>query len=1092
MAKMISVIRNGKFVDFTVPSNKVVSATNEVVLVSCEKSIYAVVDGKKTAIHKNMNSGNKERVAQKVARYIGNSVVAEEVMNIIGYSPVVFGKTNTQEGEILEGVEDLAVLDMADGPRRKVILRLMGGKQQVASLVESDKVAEVLATYFKNRVTVAVKEAAHGVIRLDLVVGGKTRKVLIPKGIVGPELAQLADSMTIEGEAVTLPQWLGATIYGCSVDSGKFRKTMARCNRVESLMIDVSSYSSVSHNGLGGVNGIKEGVGLLKTYYRTTEDSIFAVNVDDKLLSQVKGETKLIARLGTLIQGAEVLTIPGLRVGIITDNTEGLINPHFWRSLCAGAAIANPKIIKTYGSFRMVSRKLGLKAEVMPMTKELNEILGDFDLLVGPNSVKAGVRGVYAAITGCSEKEALLADNALVRLTVESQIEVVETSYGPLNIVGCYEDAVLTNWHTIEGWSLVGSEESFFNKTIEAFSEGKIVSVPKFIAQMAKKGAIVRGKEEVGLTYGLLQNAMISYGHGLIEELVNEANTSSLDLMFSKGTYIEYDKQESNRIMGYFNSSMKGFLSSSVITEESMADGWNIGLFKERFLNGCRIGGLAFAGFATANMVLNLGGFRFFFPRSAFSGDAVFMDSGDSTRLGDMAQQFMLLLVAMRNKENVWSRTFVSFNATMNRKLFGKRGNSYAVKGRYMNLLPLYWEESGINQVVSTWASANKKPHQHVAYAKQPVLFDQAFTGVKLLDVDTVEVFGFDTDWLRVAMSAMIFASPDLIIGQQNDCDGDQAALCITNSAVPQYQGQRHATAWFDEYVRDELSANVLTSGIEVVELDSSMFGASFVEAIEAKERVGMDTAVLFRIQHILDMILSTGKIITAEEGRIIKEVYASLVQDGSVRAIKHGQSSSEIGLDDISWRRFVDGAEGHIATMICAKAEQNGDNLSLAAATKFVVSGNRIIKGSNKEDWGSTALVKTTMRGEDFSGLYATKGINTGNSMTHFALFTSAYWGSMEAKSQESAMLGACKDMKSLGNVIERFSRIGTGQHFILQYNAERFKTINMIVSEVAIRNAPEEVCVAHEDIVLVSELGKEVAVAPQVVEAYDYGYEL
>ena len=48
------------------------------------------------------------------------------------------------------------------------------------------------------------------------------------------------------------------------------------------------------------------------------------------------------------------------------------------------------------------------------------------------------------------------------------------------------------------------------------------------------------------------------------------------------------------------------------------------------------------------------------------------------------------------------------------------------------------------------------------------------------------------------------------------------------------------------------------------------------------------------------------------------------------------------------------------------------------------------------------------------------------------------------------------------------------------------------MIVSEVAIKNAPEEVCVAHEDIVLVSELGKEVAVAPQVAEAYDYGYEL
>ena len=254
MSKMISVIRNGKFVDFTVSANSAISATNEVVLVRCEKAIYAAVDGKKIAIHKNMSSVNKERVTQKVARYACNSVVAEEVMGIIGYSPVVFIKHRAQEGEILEGIEDQEVINMADGPRRQVMLRLMGGKQQVASLMESKKVAEVLATYFKKGVTVAVKEAAHGIIRLDLVVGGKTRKVLIPKGIVGPELAQLADSMTIDGEAVTLPQWLGATIYGCSVDSGKFRKMMARCNRVESLMIDISSMTSISHNGLGGVS----------------------------------------------------------------------------------------------------------------------------------------------------------------------------------------------------------------------------------------------------------------------------------------------------------------------------------------------------------------------------------------------------------------------------------------------------------------------------------------------------------------------------------------------------------------------------------------------------------------------------------------------------------------------------------------------------------------------------------------------------------------------------------------------------------------------------------------------------------------------
>ena len=45
MSKVISAIRNGQFVDFVVATNAVVSATNEVVLVRCEKSIYAAVDG---------------------------------------------------------------------------------------------------------------------------------------------------------------------------------------------------------------------------------------------------------------------------------------------------------------------------------------------------------------------------------------------------------------------------------------------------------------------------------------------------------------------------------------------------------------------------------------------------------------------------------------------------------------------------------------------------------------------------------------------------------------------------------------------------------------------------------------------------------------------------------------------------------------------------------------------------------------------------------------------------------------------------------------------------------------------------------------
>ena len=102
MSKVVSVVINGKFVDFAVSSNAVVSATNEVVLVRCEKSIYCCIDGKKIAIHKNMSRANKERVAQKVARHMGNSVVAAEVMGIIGYSPVVFVKPKTQEGEILE------------------------------------------------------------------------------------------------------------------------------------------------------------------------------------------------------------------------------------------------------------------------------------------------------------------------------------------------------------------------------------------------------------------------------------------------------------------------------------------------------------------------------------------------------------------------------------------------------------------------------------------------------------------------------------------------------------------------------------------------------------------------------------------------------------------------------------------------------------------------------------------------------------------------------------------------------------------------------------------------------------------------------
>ena len=795
-----------------------------------------------------------------------------------------------------------------------------------------------------------------------------------------------------EGRHIDAKEFTAMVILGCFHGAADFRKAMVRLSAVEGNRFVFDS-TTITQLAVSGVKNFNVKVGDFGHIVPTEQvDSVFAVKTAEGIKSFANAE-KAIARVGTLIQGRAVLELEGCKVAVIME--QGGLSDHFWKALQCGAAIVHPAITKTYGSFRAVSNTLGLKFEAMPDVVGLCGMMDDAAIIVGPNSVKAGIRGMNMAINGLTPLESMEANVEDAAFDVAS----VRTPFGTAKVVFATETIKITNLHSAEG--LIPSEEcleiaqdenlSIYNEIVDAFASRKISSIPGAVLDLRRNGVIKAKSNKIGLTWGAIQNIMLSYGVETAQDMIDLADTSAWNKAFGVGEYVEYNSDTTMRLLGAFRNLFKSTVPMGSVSKDSFK--CSMEEFIDAFMNGKKFGDIVFPGFARQNIVFVLGGKRFTFLSDMF-GDNSFMDRKTPEgvivgyNLSEQVDAFMSMLVAAISPKTNWQVTAMRFKAAMNKVAFEKRGNSFNIKGRYQVLAPMYWQDAGINCFYSVYAERLEQAGTtNFAYGKQPVLFDQAVCGVRLVDSGIAKDLIADPVF-REAIAPVGFYSADLIIGQRNDSDGDLAFIADTGSvALPQYEGQRFCKQWFADYTADEIKSTVWDSCVYTKVLSDEDIAAGYAKAISSKEKIGMYTASLFKVQAVMDLMLNNMSIKLADLAAI-KEVYASFIQDAAISAIKHDSTGAEFSFEDIDPMAFWKTGSAAIYNIMDI-GKLYGQHLDFLAVKKFYDCAILMINKSNRAAWSGSTIKPDV-------GQAIMNGGIAGNEFTLFQFVTGAYWNNM------------------------------------------------------------------------------------------------
>lgn len=1069
----VSVIRSGKWVDFDA-SGKIITGIKAMpeVIVKNNKGVSLYSNGVmyKCKAPKNLYEEEASLYCMDVlARAdISNSPLALEVTSLFGMSPsyVAVKKASDDFSDVNPFLYEIE--EMEDSSR-KTLLKALLTERGLKEILSNEKVNETLYYLIGDTVSKIVSYSTTSSV-VEMKTG---TKILVPMEIFSPVFVNQVDKFTIAGQRPKWFEWVAISIAACRINSGDYISLIKRIKNMDNVSMYVGQYPA--NTGYGSVSVIKANVGgLIYPAFKYTEDSVFAVQ-EGKTVTAIGDGNKIISRIGSIINSPEIIKIDNLKICVIAD--KGGLDDKFWHALSCGAAIVSQNIFTRYGSFRFVSNTLGLKAESVPMTSSMQRYFGQYDIVVGPNSVKAGARGVYCCLSGASPREMFAVEDRDILSYIGDFVSTVDTEFGKCNVIECVESVKITNWHTIEGIKTPdGVNDSVYNFAIEKFKAGDIYSMPAYIAGLKKAGMVKSANGKIKLTYGAIQNVAMSYGYKSAQNLVDSLDKSGMSIHFSKEEYVEYSSKESSTIMSFFNGLFKGRLSTSVVSDESLSKDWDVQSFMKVLGSGITINGVKFAGFGTINIVMNLGGHKFVFPKKAYSGENLFMPVYDqygkikSIRLGEMAAQFILLLVAYRNSSNNWAKTYIAYNSVLNCQLFENSFGSLPIKGKYQVLVPVYWDTVAPHQV---WSSIMKDDRNYI-YGKQPVIFDKAVTGVSKIELDTLELFGNNSEAFKEAMSSMIFSSPDLIMGQRNDCDGDMAFIAEVDesAALPLYTEQDYCKKWFDEYTEDECSSSVLKSGLKRKTIDVSESIVDFVNTIQAKENIGIYTSVLFAVQHVLDAMLQKKGIISRDSASKIKEVYACVMQDSAISAIKHDTSSDAVSMSEI---QITDSNNknklSRIASTIVSYGKMYGEDISIKDAAMFVMCASKLLAKSNIKDWRASSLADEDSGELDYDAIYALCSELSGNVFTLYSMFTRAYWVKAKNKAFSRHINIALKQKEQ--NVVQRYTRVGASSKFMDAFNITEHNTMATYIYCLAMSQAKQETQLSTDDIVILSELG-------------------
>ena len=864
-----------------------------------------------------------------------------------------------------------------------------GKKGDSAALVQCGLVGARVLKIGKTKITVRF---------MDQVKEGKLveRRVDVPMQYLSEAfLSMFAKRVTVDESQAGYKAVIGTIVRSC-VDLPRFKVEVAHLYRNESLRLaaDFDSENAPRWNGVGPV----ELIGT-RLYSVGLKDSSFCANLGDGNYLSPNAATKLVARQNSIASGNSVMKLEDVKVCVVL-NTE---NQFLKEVFASGSLFVTRKLATKTGPARIISKTLGLKAVTSVMGDKFASQFAGFDAVAHAGCVKAGVRGLFRAITGATPLEAMQASNEEVLETVKSSTKTINTQYGKLEVVCVREDLHVTNPYVLYGmeWSQeegeVEHEEGLYNTAIRLFNEGVVKSLPMYIMKGIENGSIVRRPDDVRVKVADLQNISIAHGPETARQFADKLKASKAIKTHFSAIGDVFTEEESVEIIETVRWDWTGMIFPGSITPENYKSQEAYGNAISFLMFGGNLSsGRRFPGMATRqDVALTVGGEVFVFP--AFNNnEGQFMakeqdDISSGVNLGGAVEEFLQLILSFLNKGTNWKVKAARFNAAMSNVTYREEMNSFNVKGRYMAIMTPTWEAP-----LGRFFTTRETVQGRVTFKKDPVLFDRAIADVIVRDLPTSEFANLD-EVEKFMLSTVAYVPALTQQGQGNDADGDLVCLMRTGGVLPVYEGQTVASKYWDAYKADEQSVNLLSKSLNVKTYNTDGLHAAMLEANVNKSNVGLYTSELFLVQHALDCMLSNGWT-SKDAAKIIKETYALTMQDEAVRAIKHESNTSLWGAISIRAALVSEqDVSGFIAKALVEIAEEKlGEDLALVDAQNFVAFTLNSLNASNMGAWAYRTIGKASVK-SFFS--------KNSSSFTVHSMFMRATWIKTEAKLKAEGM---------------------------------------------------------------------------------------
>lgn len=822
-------------------------------------------------------------------------------------------------------------------------------------------------------------------------------KVDVPAYMLAPAfLKGIAKQVTDRGNAVGFRGLINTVVTSCG-NLPRFKVEVAHLCRNETLRLETGLFSTEDLHWTGVASPELFGTRL---YSVELKDSSFAAVQEGMVISPNAG-TKLIARQHSIASNKPLFEIEGVKTVVVLDTDNKFLKEIF----ASGSLFVSRSFAVKAGPARIVSKVLGLKAVTSVMDDRFAKNFVGFDAVAHAGCVKAGVRGLFRAITGKTELEVMLASNEEVLSAVEAASKTIKTAYGELKVVPVVETLGVTNPYSLYGceWNsgdvvneIFEEEDGLYNHVIELFKNGEIDSIPQYVMEGVQAGTIRIKKDEVRVKTPELQNIVLTHGVEVARQFADKLNPSKALAAHFSSIGDSFTEEETVEIFEWAMWNWSGMVNPGSITPDNYKSQADYDQAISIIMNGVNLStGRRFPGLATGkDVVLTLGGQKFVFP-GCNNNEGQFMpkeedDISSGVNLGPVAEEFLQLELSRRNQYTNWKVKVARFNASMSNVTFREEMNSFRVRGKYMAIMTPTWETK-IHEVFTTRKGLNGR----VTYKKDPCLFWNAITDVIAKDLPW-GLFGEMSDVERFMFSTVAYVNPIMQQGQGNDADGDLIALMKTGGVLPVYEGQKIANKYWNAYMADEQDVNLLKKSLNIKTYPLTDLHDAMQTAKENKANVGLYTSELFVVQHALDAMLSNG-LLSQYTAAVIKEVYALTMQDEAVRAIKHESGTSQFGEISLNGalRSEVDVSEFVAQTIVEIAEEKLGEVVSIEDAMKFVAFSLNGLRGSNVNAWASRSVGKTT------KAFFSREA----NSFTTHSMFLRSTWIKAEDKLKAEGM---------------------------------------------------------------------------------------